>query len=546
MDSDSEGADGRVGTKKQNEIWVCTRARLDRFVRKTIDLLEVKGYNEIILKALGKAVDNALEIADTVKENIDNLHGITYTDPAGPVSNITITLSKKVENEIWVNTRKNISNYVRIAIDLLQVKGYQEIVLKAMGRAVQNASEIAESVKRSIAGLHESKFMDFGRPVLNITITLSKKGLNDAKMDSIHQGLRKITHGRAGTRKENEIWIRTRLRTCEYARNAIDLLEVKGCDEIVLKAMGKALHNALEIAESVKRNIAGLHESTYMDSTCLVSNIAITLSKKGLTASSGGYQCSESGNGMGDSRDNRSGIGGSRDNRSGYSGREPWTESSYKEVNSGNLACGSGSVEKGKKEGSIFCLKNNALVKEIEKLEDCFILEFNPFESVLSKKLSQNDRRTDNDEQDLSVIAERGQVACRDYPHSRHLCVKFPFNKTPHESYCEQCYCYVCDSPAPCNSWTQPEQGHCHATDQVVMWKILREAKITGVSKHDLEQEINEPGATYSSGPWNHDLEQEINEPTAIDSFGSWNHDLVQEIMNPDLCAMDMFLRKRL
>lgn len=29
------------------------------------------------------------------------------------------------------------------------------------------------------------------------------------------------------------------------------------------------------------------------------------------------------------------------------------------------------------------------------------------------------------------------QVACRDYPHSRHLCLKFPFNKTSHESHCD-------------------------------------------------------------------------------------------------------------
>ena len=29
-------------------------------------------------------------------------------------------------------------------------------------------------------------------------------------------------------------------------------------------------------------------------------------------------------------------------------------------------------------------------------------------------------------------------MACRDYPHSRHLCAKNRFESTPHESYCEQ------------------------------------------------------------------------------------------------------------
>lgn len=30
------------------------------------------------------------------------------------------------------------------------------------------------------------------------------------------------------------------------------------------------------------------------------------------------------------------------------------------------------------------------------------------------------------------------QIALRDYPHSRHLCLKFPFKTTPSESYCEK------------------------------------------------------------------------------------------------------------
>ncbi|XP_042474995.1 uncharacterized protein LOC122057066 isoform X2 [Macadamia integrifolia] len=66
------------------------------------------------------------------------------------------------------------------------------------------------------------------------------------------------------------------------------------------------------------------------------------------------------------------------------------------------------------------------------------------------------------------------QVACRDYPHSRHLCAKYPFNKTPHEDYCEQCFCYVCDTIAPCKSWKKPGGGHCDATEHEELWKYLR------------------------------------------------------------------------
>ncbi|RWR87407.1 hypothetical protein CKAN_01634800 [Cinnamomum micranthum f. kanehirae] len=86
-------------------------------------------------------------------------------------------------------------------------------------------------------------------------------------------------------------------------------------------------------------------------------------------------------------------------------------------------------------------LKPSSIVK-IEKDEknmedlDCIILDFDPFENIdLSKKLSIEDKPSADD---ISIIFERGRVACRDYPHSRHLCAKFPFDKTPHESFCEQ------------------------------------------------------------------------------------------------------------
>ncbi|XP_042474992.1 serine/threonine-protein phosphatase 4 regulatory subunit 2-like [Macadamia integrifolia] len=127
--------------------------------------------------------------------------------------------------------------------------------------------------------------------------------------------------------------------------------------------------------------------------------------------------------------------------------------------------------------GSIFCLKKNVSTKEFDEVEDCYILEFDPFESIdLSGKLSLKDD-DDDAEVELSVIAQRGKVACVDFPHSRHLCAKFPFYKTPHEDYCEQCYCYVCDSAAPCKYWKSPG-GHCNATDHDEWWENLRRQNV--------------------------------------------------------------------
>ncbi|XP_043718766.1 uncharacterized protein LOC122666765 [Telopea speciosissima] len=117
---------------------------------------------------------------------------------------------------------------------------------------------------------------------------------------------------------------------------------------------------------------------------------------------------------------------------------------------------------------SIFCLKNNVSMEEFDKVEDCYILEFDPFEKLTLKN---------DDAEELSVTVHRSQVACLDYPHSRHLCAKFPFYKTPHEDYCEQCYCYVCDSAAPCKSWKSPG-GHCDATEHDELWKNLRRRNV--------------------------------------------------------------------
>ncbi|CAN6288699.1 unnamed protein product [Urochloa humidicola] len=75
--------------------------------------------------------------------------------------------------------------------------------------------------------------------------------------------------------------------------------------------------------------------------------------------------------------------------------------------------------------------------------------------------------------EEIMVVAERGQVACRDFPHPRSSCAKNPFNTTPHERHCDKCFCYVCDIAAPCVSW-KGYGGHCHASDNDKKWKTMR------------------------------------------------------------------------
>ncbi|KAK6164373.1 hypothetical protein DH2020_001237 [Rehmannia glutinosa] len=88
----------------------------------------------------------------------------------------------------------------------------------------------------------------------------------------------------------------------------------------------------------------------------------------------------------------------------------------------------------------------------------------------LSKLLGEVGDGKDDDSDDVVL------VACRDFPHARHLCAKFLFASTPHEFHCGQCHCYVCDSLAPCSHWGTGVASidHCHATDKEEYWKAER------------------------------------------------------------------------
>ncbi|KAG9155775.1 hypothetical protein Leryth_004034 [Lithospermum erythrorhizon] len=124
----------------------------------------------------------------------------------------------------------------------------------------------------------------------------------------------------------------------------------------------------------------------------------------------------------------------------------------------------------------IFCVKKRENVKDIEDREECFILEFDPYDvDNSSDKLNSVKKNLDGDfeSDDVSVVSEKGQVACRDYPHSRYVCVKYPFETTSHHLYCKLCYCFVCDVSAPCKKWTGTS-GHCHAFDNEAWQKQRR------------------------------------------------------------------------
>ncbi|XP_020243589.1 ribonuclease P protein subunit p25-like protein [Asparagus officinalis] len=108
---------------------------------------------------------------------------------------------------------------------------------------------------------------------------------------------------------ENEIRITTQGRMRSYITYATTLLLEKGSNEIMFKAMGRAINKTVMIVELIKRRIEGLHQITAIGSTDItdtwepleegllplettrhVSMITITLSKSEMDKTSVGYQ----------------------------------------------------------------------------------------------------------------------------------------------------------------------------------------------------------------------------------------------------------------
>lgn len=59
------------------------------------------------------------------------------------------------EKEIRISNQGSMRNYITYALTLLQEKGSNQIVFKAMGKAINKAVAIVELIKKRIVGLHE-------------------------------------------------------------------------------------------------------------------------------------------------------------------------------------------------------------------------------------------------------------------------------------------------------------------------------------------------------------------------------------------------------
>ena len=77
-------------------------------------------------------------------------------------------------------------------------------------------------------------------------------------------------------------------------------------------------------------------------------------------------------------------------------------------------------------------------------------------------------------EEELTIVATKGQNALMDFPHSRENCATHPFATSVNKAvHCSNCYCYVCDVLASeCVVWSL----HCYASHNERKWRSERES----------------------------------------------------------------------
>ncbi|KAG8088919.1 hypothetical protein GUJ93_ZPchr0011g28889 [Zizania palustris] len=249
------------------------RRNNDDLLDRNVELLQREANRQAV--ALRTMVEEAREAERATLRAIDVSKALGYRDQA-------TVLQKEVEGIIVVIPRDNLQFFPALESPVVSPEAQNLAKSSLEDPASSSSGEVAEPLgeKRTRA---QPQGMDRYQRV--------EKPRNETPIS------------------ENEIRITAQGRMRNYISYGMSLLEENGHDEIVIKAMGRAINKTVMVVELIKRRIGGLHQITCTESiditdtwepleegllpletTRHVSMITITLSKKALDTSSTGYQ----------------------------------------------------------------------------------------------------------------------------------------------------------------------------------------------------------------------------------------------------------------
>ncbi|XBI76058.1 hypothetical protein VPH35_069336 [Triticum aestivum] len=135
-----------------------------------------------------------------------------------------------------------------------------------------------------------------------------------------------------------------------------------------------------------------------------------------------------------------------------------------------------------------------------EEDDDCWVLDGDPDGPVAVVK---QERRVSlgGSLDEVFIVAEKGQVACRDFPHSRHLCSSLPFGTTSHVRHCTM--------------WGKglSTDDHCHGTDDEMSRKILRQRFRLGHLTTSLSEKWQNAVHPPMAPPTQQDVHHQVSAP---------------------------------
>lgn len=95
-----------------------------------------------------------------------------------------------------------------------------------------------------------------------------------------------------------------------------------------------------------------------------------------------------------------------------------------------------------------------------------------------------------NNDDEVQITEVKGDVALRDFPHQREFCLVYRFVPDTFNSYCKNCYCFVCDDfVSKCSEW----DTHASATHIKAHWRAERN------KRKQQQQQVQVPATSHVS-----------------------------------------------